>query len=178
MVISGCLSKEQYGRAIVAPLRSQKLCEGAEFLWTAERCSSGKPRHRISARWGCIAIRQRPGLDLPSEVLRSWTRFVSNERYYANLDRATDEIPLVDKSGCLDISWPESLDGSDLGIDCLLATATSPTICEGTYPTTRKIAHAWSNSPGREHRYYFYNNKCHGIETFQDSEIERLLSIT
>ena len=79
----------------------------------------------------------------------------------------------MDESGFLTIPWPESEDGSPLDVDVLLATATAPTIVDGRYPTAQEIAEAWNNTDGRVD--YFYNNREHGIRTFQDAAIEARL---
>ena len=61
-------------------------------------------------------------------------------------------------------------------LDALLATANDPTLIGGTrYPSASEVAEAWDTQGGREHLKYFCGNREHGIETFQDSEIEGYL---
>ena len=43
------------------------------------------------------------------------------------------------------------------------------------YPSLQKIADAWSIPEGREQVGYFWNNRKHGITTYQDAKIEARL---
>jgi hypothetical protein len=63
-----------------------------------------------------------------------------------------------------------------LELDILLATATSPTIVDGRYPSAREVASGWQHPAGRAHIEYFRRNKQCGITTFQDHEIENHLN--
>ena len=91
------------------------------------------------------------------------------------MNSASGEKVAVDRSGFLNIPWPRSEDGTDLGFNALLATATNPTIVGGCYPTARRIADAWSTHKGKKYVDYFLKNKTHGIRTFQDIEVEARL---
>ena len=37
------------------------------------------------------------------------------------------------------------------------------------------IADGWTTQEGKKHVNYFWENRAHGITTFEDAEIERLL---
>ena len=83
---------------------------------------------------------------------------------------------MVAESGFLNIPWPSTEDGLDLGIDVLLATATKPTIDDGGYyPSPCEVADAWNTHDGKKSVEYFVENRAHGIETFQDGIIEERL---
>lgn len=58
-------------------------------------------------------------------------------------------------------------------VDLLLATATAPRIVDGRYPTAQEIADEWKKTDGSVD--YFYNNREHGIRTFEDAAIEARL---
>ena len=176
MVFSASLSEEQFGQAIVVPFKSKDLISEAECLWTAERPPKSKPNGRISADWGCVALVENPDRPLPDELREAWTKRVSCEPCYGqSINSAFKERIAVDQVGFLNIPWPNSEDGSDLTINALLATATSPTIVGGSYPSAQQIANAWDTHEGKKHINYFLKNKTHGIKTFQDVEIEARL---
>ena len=176
MVFSAGLCEKKFGQAIVVPCRrpvrdTDGLVEEAECLWAAERNSDTR-NHRISARcgWGCVALlTNRP---IPDELRAGWTKRVSREPHRYGQLKTDDEQAVVDESGFLNIPWPSSEDGSDLGVDALLATATNPTIVGGCYPSAQQIADAWNTPVGKRHVDYFCKNRAHGIKTFQDTEIE------
>src|SRR5207245_108239 len=94
---------------------------------------------------------------------------------YGNLSRGLGEGELVSADGEIAIPWPVRRDGRAIELDILLVTATNPSIAGGQYPSPGAIAGAWKTSGGRSHVSYFWNNRKHGIETFQDGEIEALL---
>lgn len=177
MVFSTSLGTHEYGRAIVVPcsrrVRSAAdLVDEAVHLWTAETTHGKNPGGRVSAKdgWGCVGALPNPQRPLPADLRAGWTERVSDEPLYGKLNAADSEDAAVDQSGLLTIPWPETEDGSPLEVDLLLATATAPKIVDGRYPTVQEIAGAWNNTDGRAH--YFYNNREHGITTFQDPAIE------
>jgi hypothetical protein len=153
------------------------LIAEAEHLWTAER--SGKPNHRVSAGYGCVALLRHPHQDISQELLDAWAGRVSREQGYGNVPQTAREGCLVSDRGLLQIPWPTLIDGNNpVAIDLLLATANHPTL-EGerkSYPTPVTIADAWrKDSDGNVS--YFWNNNKHGIRTFEDEAIrERLKS--
>ena len=175
MVFSAGLSEEQFGHGIVVPFISSKVVEEAESLWTAER-DRGTSNQRISADWGCIALVENPERPVHHDVRHAWTERLGREPCYAEMFNTPigEEAP-VNRSGSLMIPWPATLSGKPLEFDVLIATATNPTIIAGHYPTVQQIADAWKTPQGEEHLTYFCSNRKSGIQTFQDSEIERLL---
>lgn len=175
MVFSSGLREEQFGTAIAIPFKSENLLEEGEHLWAAEAPSAGGPKGRISARWGCVALLEHPQVPLPRDIRARWTERVVREPHYGKLDHAHDELSAVDERGLLGICWPRAENGSLLEMDALLATATCPTLNAGDYPSSRKIADAWSTLGGRKEAKYFWCNRKHGITTFQDAEIEARL---
>ena len=176
MVFSASLSEEQFGQAIVVPFKSNDLISEAEFLWIAERSPDSRPNDRISADWGCVALVENQDRPISDKLREAWTKRVSRERCYGqSMNSASGEKVAFDRSGFLNIPWPRSTDGSELGFNALIATATNPTIVGGSYPSAQQIANAWNTHEDREHVDYFLNNKKHGIKTFQDVEIEECL---
>ena len=180
MVFSRSLVREgRCGRAIVVPCQQRvksvgDLIQEAQCLWTAERRSSSRPNHRISDGWGCVVLLTNPAKEDELRDLRAgWTDHVSREPHcYGRLNSAVDEEATVDEYGFLQIPWPKSKDGSDLGVAMLLATATNPTIIGGHYPSPSQVADAWNTPDGKNYVDYFCKNRAHGIKTFQDSAIE------
>ena len=176
MVFSASLSEDQFGQAIVVPFKSKDLINEAECLWTAERPPDREPNGRISADWGCVALVENPDRPIPDELREAWTKRVSCEPCYGqSMNSAFEEITAADQSGFLSIQWPKLEDGSDLNINALLATATSPTIVGGCYPSAQQIANAWNTHEGKKYVDYFLKNKTHRVKTFQDVEIEEWL---
>ena len=176
MVFSTELGRDQLGRGILVPCRSGDLFGEATALWTAETANGNNPEKRISAGWGCVALLQNSARPISTELRDKWTRRVSEEPCHGQLNSASGEEVVVEKSGFLNIAWPTTDTGIDLGLDVILATATNPTIVKGKYPPVEDIAAAWRVGKGKADGRYFRNNQRHGIKTFQDDVIEELLS--
>ena len=166
MVFSAGLNKAKFGRAIVIPCNSQNIVEEARHLWTAEGGKNG-----ISACWGCAGLLLNPNSKVPAKQLHSWCELVANESCYGQLSSARDEPVAVNSCGFLNVPWPKPEGDSNLELDALLATATSPKIVNGCYPSVKRIAKAWVTPRGREHVDYFCKNRESGIQTFQDDDI-------
>ena len=133
---------------------------------------SGTVLHR---RLHCVALLENPDLRLPDEVREEWTDRVAGEPNYGKLIRVDGEDDVLDRSGFLKICWPRTVAGSPLEWNALLATANSPKGSRRGYPSPQKIADAWSIPEGREKVGYFWNNRKHGITTYQDAKIEARL---
>ena len=178
MVFSTSLNEDQFGQGIVVPCNSRDLIEEAVCLWTAETDCGKNPKCEISAKWGwgCVAIVENPGNPMPEKVRNAWVERVSRERRYGRLKSAAGENVAVNGLGTLQIPWPEPAQGGEIEMDVLLATATNPTIVEGEYASAKAIADAWMTRRGKTEMKYFWNNRKNRIETFQDQEIEELLS--
>ena len=170
MVFSESLSEADFGRAIVAASRSQDLVEAARSLWAAEGGTSG-----TSGTWGCVGLLRNRDSRLPTEQCERWRELVAADPHYKRLASAKDDPVAVEETGLLSIPWPKLADGSTLGFDALLATATRPTLDDGRYPTASDVAAAWDTPEGNSHVRYFCENRKNGIRTFQDDEIERHL---
>lgn len=194
MVFSNEMScSEKIGLGIAVPCvrniqNSSDLIAEAEALWAAE---SKKDTNRISARWGCIGIVCNPNptqkCDI-SKVKIEWLKRVESEikkcpcSPYTCHRKAIDEngileisCPQIDENGILKISWPQTETGEPYdGADILLATATSLTIVNGTYPSPKTIAEAWRDDTNCNIRY-FKNNQAWGIRTSEDDEIKKYL---
>lgn len=175
MVFSTKLGEDRLGRGILVPCRSGDLLGEATALWTAETPEGQNPEMRISAGWGCVALLQNRERRIRTELRAQWTRRVSEEPCYGNLDSASGEEVVVNDGGFLNIDWPTTDKGIDLGVDVILATATNPTIVAGRYLPVQEIAAAWREGEGKADGRYFRNNRRCGITTFQDEEIEKLL---
>lgn len=175
MVFSnGC----QAGQAKVVPYAhsvdsAADLITGAEHLWGAER--NAAPGECLSAAWGCVALLCNPDKPMAEQVLNGWRTRLSKERNYGNLPQPDGEGCLVSTDGILQIGWPKYAgDQSAVAIDFLLATATSPTLAEGKYPTSEAIANVWNEDTGH-HVQYFWKNRDNNIWTFEDDEIIKRL---
>ena len=178
MVFSTQLGRDQLGRGILVPCHSGDVFGEATALWTAESPKGENPEKRISAGWGCVALLQNSERPISKGLRDQWTRRVSEEPCYGNLNSASDEKVVVDDSGFLNIDWPTTDKGIDLGVDVILATATNPTIVEGRYTPVEDIAAAWKVGKGKADGRYFRENRRCGIKTFQDDAIEELLGPT
>ena len=175
MVFSTELRDDQLGRGILVPCRSDDLLREVTALWTAETPDGENPEKRISAGWGCVALLQNSERPISKQLRDQWTWRVSQEPCYGKLNSANGEEVVVDDSGFLKIAWPTTDTGTDPGFDVILATATNPTIVGGEYPPVEDIAAAWRVGKGKADGRYFRNNRCHGIRTFQDEKIAKLL---
>ena len=182
MVFSLSLDGDQLGRAIFVPCKRRAkniddLSLEAECLWAAEK-KPGAQTGRLSDGWGCVALLvnpNHPDSDELRDLRTGWTKRVSREPCYGQMNSAVDEDVVVDESGFLRIPWPKYEDGSDREVDALLATATNPTIVGGHYPSAQQIADAWNSRDGRNHVDYFCKNRAHGITTFEDDIIQARL---
>ncbi len=108
---------------------------------------------------------------------KKWITKVRRERAYGEFDSAEGEEAAVNGDGVLNVTWPETLDGSPIECDVLLATATGPTIVEGKYRSAREIAESWNTEDGEKEVHYFWNNRDSEITTFEDDEIIELLNV-
>ena len=181
MVFSEALSRDggKMGQAIVVPCQRairtiDDLIEEAECLWGAEMKSASSNR-RISADWGCVALAVNPKAAVPEHLLQGWSNRVAREGKYGDLIHAEDEAAVVSSVGRLMLPWPLQKDGSPLKLDAILATATNPTLIDGRYPMAQEVADGWVRCADRTRVQYFWENRAHGIVTFQDDEIESTL---
>jgi len=165
------------GTGKVIPCRQRlqtrdQIAREAAHLWASEsntEASSG----RVSNAWGCAALLLNPDGDGTHGLARWWHYYVSGRPGFGRLDSADEETSIVTDSGLLAISWPRYVDGSTVDLDVLIAAATNAKIVAGRYPSSRTIAEAWIG--GNHHSLYFWNNRKHGITTFQDAELESIL---
>ena len=169
---------QEHGQAIVLPCRNalttaSDLIDEAECLWAAE--SNRACSNCISARWGCVALLPNPSGNLSEDILDVWAERVSGKHGYGRLRRARNECEAVDNRGILRFRWPKEIDGSELGFDALLGTATNPHIPNDDYVSAQTVAEAWKTPEGAKYRDYFTNNHANGITTFQDEEIKAWL---
>src|SRR3546814_10644877 len=71
----------------------------------------------------------------------------------------TEGLSVVDADGNLDISWPETTNGTPADMDVILATATKPITVP---PRAHSVADAWLSQSGGYERS-FLENVRHGI---------------
>ena len=116
-----------------------------------------------------MALLGDPQSAVPQTLFDGWAERVSREKHYN-----ANERRLVDRNGRLLIGWPNLSDGGGpVPVDLLLATSNDP---EKVYPSPEETANAWNREPAdRPRNEYFRRNRDHGIYTFEDQEIERLL---
>jgi hypothetical protein len=177
----------------------------ARQLWVAENKGNvpGDNEPQMSADWGCVALivspsfLGHPDLTDAEKADRQWTLSFWSEAFCQDWERrkkgkngsregasssavyagACAAPVAVDDSGLLQIDWPKSVDGDEPldGFDLLLATATTPTCtrCTGAYPGVGAVANAWKVN--KKELPYFTCNRRHGITTYQDEQIEKLL---
>jgi hypothetical protein len=159
------------------------LAEAIE-LWAAE--SGEKDRGKLSASWGCVTIitpdnfLNHPNRSERQKLLDRWAARVTEQKSYGRFGFSAGDIEAskgaVISAGRLRIAWPTLVGGGPVPFDLLLATATNPEIGLNkkaiNYPSVAEIAAAWNNG---NHVYYFRCNQLTGIETSDDSAIEKLL---
>ena len=183
MVFYAGRSDEKLGQAIVVPcaqdvITGQDLVKEAVCLWNAEARDSKNQNNCITSKnWGCVTLLKNPDRSLSDDLLDCWTNHVSKENESDNRKKIISAYcneDVLSQNGFLKIPWPKTVDGSDLNFDALLATVTCPTYNNGCYPSAKNVA-ATANRSGKG-RTYFCKNRKHGIETFQDAEIEDWLA--
>lgn len=166
--------KAQLGRAKVIPCLKpinnfNDLIEEAVHLWQAESQTANDSA--VSASWGCVGLKLRDGVVCPDDILSKWAQVAKDNQAHFNIRHAHDELPLLDNSGMLQITWPTRADGEPLTeIDAILVSVNQPTLtAKNEYADPYDIARAWLKCP--EHDNYFYKNSEHGIKTFEDDAI-------
>ena len=171
MVFAPSLDEACFGQAIALQCRSQDIAQEAECLWAAESHGKGG----VSASWGCVGLLPNPdSARLLSEQREGWTEFVrESSARRSNYEKLAKINAGVNEDGLLTIPWPKLVDGSALAFDALLATANEPTTPD---PQPSEIAGPWKTPAGKEHVYYFHENRKNGIRTCQDDEIAHLLA--
>ena len=153
----------------------------ARALWAAERKCS-QPDGRIASGWGSVTLLHNPSGNVGTELLDGWAHRVADENHFLDLARRIEGGRLIGESGLLQIPWPGLDSGEPVDLDLLLATANEPTLIGDppAYPSAETVALAWKRGlherPADKPDDYFWQNKKHGITTFQDREIEMILS--
>jgi len=164
--------KAPEGRAKVVPcinpvVAFSGLLKEAVELWTVE--AQVESNRAVSAGWGCVALKIRDGVSCPDDISTKWAQIAKQNERQFNIQHATDETALVNNEGVLQIPWPVKPDGQPLTeVDALLCTTNQPSLAPD-YADPFDIARAWLRSP--ENDYYFWENRKHGLKTFQDEEI-------
>src|SRR3546814_16164055 len=107
----------------------EDLKDEVEALWKAEAPNSQSGT--IGSGWGCVGVLL--GSDEAREALaEAWKIHFRTCR--------TEGLSVVDADGNLDISWPETTNGTPADMDFILATATTPITVP---PRPHFVAHAW-----------------------------------
>jgi len=163
------------------------LLEEAIELWVAE--SDAANRGKLAARWGCVVLLtpndflDHPDRNERQQLLDTWASKVSQQKFYGELRFSSGDVEAANGpvivAGRLRISWPTLTEGGPAPFDLLLATATNPEIGSNRsgYPSAEEIAGAWNADTVKKggHVRYFRCNQLTGIQTSDDSEIEKLL---
>lgn len=172
-----CSTPDRLGSGVVVPARAEcchftHLLEEASHLWAAERDS--EQVGDICADWGKVCILPNPNSAGLNRLLESWqAKIRETGAAYGPISAASEEEAVLDPAtGRARFAWPTDSETSQplMGCDLLLMTAPVPTLTDGRYPTVREIADLWRGD-GNDNVSYFYNNRHHGITTFQDEEI-------
>jgi hypothetical protein len=181
MVFSNSLPPEQFGWALAVPCRGvvhafAQLIEEAEALWAAEQWKLSKPG-KLAASWGAVGLLANPNRTGLDSLMSGWSARVAAEHHiYAQFPHGHGEVAAVTPGGLLAIPWPVTESGDSLDVDFVLATATAPTIPNGTYATPQVIGAACQSVP--EGRKYFDETRRVGIATAFDGEILQCLEST
>ena len=127
--------------------------------------------------WGCVGLLPNSNSKRSlSGQLTHWREFVNEcgtrKLNYRTLAAANAG---VDEDGFLKIGWPKPVEGSSLLFNALLAVATKPTRNHSGFIAPQDIADEWKTPCGKREVRYFWNNRKHGICTYQDKEIENHL---
>lgn len=173
MVFSKECYPDRMGKGWVLPIKAEVDFDGMKREAKAMGGVEGF-KHSYCDNWGCVAMLFN--LNRPNgEMMKSWAEFMSPKIPKALLKAyLKTEEPAVDVNGFLTIGWPREVAGTEGldKIDFLIATVTQPRD-DGKYPTPHEIAKAMNRIKNND---YFKCNRKHGITTFQDEEIERLIT--
>ena len=158
---------EPSGRAVLVPFQRQvqtidDLKAETAALWKAEAPKAGLGA--IGSAWGCVGALYRSG-EAREKLAPAWRGFFREVR--------AKGLSVVNADGGLDIVFPETLDGSPVDMDIVLATATKP---DAVPPGAHSVADAWLGQDGG-YEQYFFENVRHGIRTAHDLEIWRHIKI-
>lgn len=176
-----CSPPESQGCGLVVPARAEccepdHLIEEASQLWAAERDCSRVGG--ISADWGRVCVLPDPDARGVEGLLHAWQEKVQGvgSAYRAVPAADGEEQVLEAATGLARFRWPLDVDTAEplAGFDLLLMTATEPTLVRGTYSPASEIARSWREDK-KDNVSYFHNNRHHGITTFEDEEILRIL---
>jgi len=176
-----CSAPEKLGTALAVPARTEcetpdQLIEEAEYLWAAE-CDSSEC-NGITAGYGRVCLLCNPARAVPHIFVNAWQEKVAAAgRLYRAVPAPREEDSILNPhSGLAQIDWPtdtETQHGPS-DFDLLLMTATEPTLIDGRFASVNDVAQAWRNDT-ESHVSYFYNNRKHGITTFEDALILAVL---
>jgi hypothetical protein len=172
-----CNESEKMGKAKFLsfknnPINIQKLNEQANWLMKAEREKKTIDNQRYFWEWGTLGICVNPTLlkegheknEQAKLLLKEWSKMFSGfkpENY-----KVASESSIMSANGEMEITWDPSLTEYDF----IIATATIPEVDE--YPLEKNIADRMLVNGYDE---YFLKNMLHGITTFQDEKIIKLL---
>jgi hypothetical protein len=176
-----CSETAKLGKGLVVPVRAEcreprHLIDEAEHLWAAEK--NTEQLSGVSSQWGKVCVLKSPKVDANDQTLQAWYTCVREVGdAYTALTAADDEALVLDAAtGLALFEWPKDVETKqDLsGFDFLLMTANEPTLNARQYPGPEQIASAWLADDVNNGRY-FYNNRHHGITTFEDDAIQTFL---
>lgn len=183
----GCPDGQAKVRLCSRPVSSiADLVDEAKALWVAERPPNSRPLpgRLHSADWGCVALLANPEAGDTQQVLGQWAKRVALEKdqrgrpTYDSTSYMVKGISAICHRGLLQIPWPVSADNNTAldSCDLLVATATRPTpdSATGDFPTAAVIAEACNRAGNAD---YFHKNRKHGLQTFQDEDIQTLLHV-
>ena len=183
MVFAGSCSQEaKLGTGLIIPARAE-CCEPEHLFDEAEHLRAAEQDKEeigsLCAGWGKVCVLKNPKVDLDNRIVQAWqARVRTIGSKYTALPTANGEDSILDATtGLALFEWPkDAASKQDLvGFDLLLMTVTMPTLDAGEYPTVNQIARAW-RADTHNNVLYFYNNRHYGITTFQDDQIQALLS--
>lgn len=170
---SDCYSKEM-GKALLVPFKNKiknldELIIEAKKLWKAE----GGVENRISGTWGAVGLLVNSDSNFPTEIVDGWKSFYKGQEpeWKPDFKAIGNEAASLSDNGILMLQWIEDVENNKaVDFDFILATATLPNV--GEYPTPEEIAQACLDN---QYTDYFDKNQDHGITTFQDNEILKLI---
>lgn len=178
MVFSNLCYQEGMGTGLLVPFKNRirkfdDLKLEAIKLWHSERPASNEETGEISCGWGTVGLIVNPNVEFSDEIIAAWKRYYQEQDEKPVIRYAPNETPIISKDGILNFEFPKRIDNNQLvDFDFVLATAIKPKPNRGVYPSSAQVAQACNENHYRE---YFDNNQEHGISTFQDEEILKLL---
>ncbi len=176
MVFSNEFYSKRYGLGVgwCLPLK-HKISSFCDLKNEAQAlCEAEGGGNALVNGWRTVGLLLNPKRKVNNSIIDEWKGWMSTQISSSAFltQKLRSEKPAISSNGLFSIRWPEEVKsaGKLADFDFLLATVTLPSLEKGRYPRVYKIA----NTTNKDDEYFVKNRK-HGICTFQDAGILKVL---